>query len=333
MMDSISTIMIHRASKHLKYNILFILILSISCDAPRNNPLDPNNPDNTYYVIHGKVKTQSLPTQPVENVAVICTGQDVQTKTNATGDFILETISAHDGWLRFQKSGYFADSAYIEWGQSKKIEVEKFLNSLPLLDSLMVYSVILNRYPDLQTEQIIVQTKISDRDNDIDSVRVIIDIILRTQSLEYNIIAKWYAHTFSIYDLGIEKLEQVVGHQFEISVKDIYNHNINIGLGTVERVIRNEPLFQTPSGNEVTTSSPTLSWEPFNPGFQFSYMVQIYTAEITPRLVWEKDNLSHEQTNYTVDIVLPPDEYFWVIWAIDEFGNRARLKPASFRVE
>jgi hypothetical protein len=332
-MDSIATIMVYSANKYKILSILIPLILSTSCDAPRNNPLDPKKPDNTYYVIQGEVKTLSLPTQPVENVTVFCVAQALQTMTNAAGDFFLETLTAQDGWLRFNKSGYLADSTYIAWGQRKKIEIEKFLNSLPQLDSLLVYSVILNRYPSLQTEQVVVQGKISDRDNDIDSVRVVIDVISSTQPLAYNIIDKWYAHTFSVYDLGIAKVEQLVGHKFEIYVKDIFEHNINIGLGTVERIIRYEPLFHSPSGNEVTSSSPMLTWERFDPGFTFTYVVQIYTAEITPQLVWEWNKLDAEQTSYTVEIVLPPDEYFWVIWAIDEFGNRARSKPASFRVE
>jgi hypothetical protein len=325
--------MINRAKKYKILSMLIPLILSTSCDAPRNNPLDPKNPDNSYYVIQGEVKTLSLPTQPVENVTVFCAAQALQTMTNAAGDFFLEILTAQDGWLHFNKSGYLPDSTYITWGQRRKIEIEKFLNSLPQLDSLLVYSVILNRYPTLQTEQIVVQGKISDRDNDIDSVRVAIDVISSTQPLAYNIIDKWYAYTFSVYDLGIAKVEQLVGYKFEIYVKDIFEHDINIGLGMVERIIRNEPLFQSPSGNEVTSSSPMLTWERFDPGFTFTYMVQIYTAEITPQLIWEWNKLDAEQTSYTVDIVLPPDEYFWVIWAIDEFGNRARSKPASFRVE
>ena len=101
--------------------MLSSLILSTSCDAPRNNPLDPENPDNTYYIIQGEVKTLSLPAQPVENVTVYCAAQALQTMTNAAGDFFLETISAQDGWLQFNKSGYLTDSTYLAWGQRKKL--------------------------------------------------------------------------------------------------------------------------------------------------------------------------------------------------------------------
>jgi len=335
-MDTILTIIIIRIGTYLQCYVPFImilLILSSSCDAPRNNPLDPKNPDNTYYIIQGKIKTLSLPAHPLENVTIFYVQQALQTTSNTAGDFSLETTKAQDGWLRFHKSGYITDSTFIVWGQSRRIEIEKYLNSEPQLDSLQIYSVILNRYPMLQTEQIVVQAKLSDRDNDIDSVKVNIDVVSKEQLLQYNVIDKRYEHTFSVFDLGVTKIEALLGYSFKIMVIDIFKHRFNIGAGIVERIIRDEPLFYSPSGNEITSPTPTLTWERFNPGFDFSYSLQIYSAEITPQLVWEKHKLSDDQSSYTVDLMLPPDEYFWVVWVIDEFGNRARSKPASFKVE
>ena len=125
----------------------------------------------------------------------------------------------------------------------------------------------------------------------------------------------------------------MVGYNIYIEVKDIFSKQFIVGQDILKRVIRQEVMFKSPSGNEITTPSPDLVWEIFNPGFDFEYSLQIYTAELTPQLVWQKDNLNSDLINYTVDIVLPANEYFWVIWAIDIFGNRTRSKPASFKVE
>jgi hypothetical protein len=61
--------------------------------------------------------------------------------------------------------------------------------------------------------------------------------------------------------------------------------------------------------------------------------VQVFTAEIIPQLVWEKRQLAAATDSCLVGQSLQPGEYFWVIWALDEFGNRTRSKPASFKVE
>jgi hypothetical protein len=98
-------------------------------------------------------------------------------------------------------------------------------------------------------------------------------------------------------------------------------------------VIRQEVVFISPSGNEVTSSQPDLTWQPYTPGFDFYLQLQIFTSEIIPQLVWGRNQVSADSVSYTVDQELPPGEYFWVIWAVDDFGNRTRSKPASFRVE
>ena len=309
------------------------MFLNIFCDAPRNNPLDPGNPDNHYYLLQGNVKTLSFPSQPLEGVTVFYTHQEMQTKTNSSGEFSLEIIEAEDSWVRFSKSGYLIDSVYIEWKLTKKVTTEQLMNALPQVENLQVYSVILNRYPSIQTEQVIVKSKITDQDNDIDSVAVVIGLDSIAHTLQYNVTDKSYERTLSIFDLGIAALEELVGHNFQIIVKDLFSHKFKLDTGTIERVIRNEVIFQTPAGNEVTSPSPTLVWERFDPGFNFTYLIQIFSAEITPQLVWEKSEIGPDITQYPVDITLPPDEYFWVIWVIDEFGNRTRSKPASFAVE
>jgi len=183
--------------------ISLILFLNIFCNAPRNNPLDPENPHNHYYLLQGTVKTLSYPTQPLEGVTVFYTHQGMQTKTNSSGEFSLEIIEAEDSWVRFSKSAYLMDSVYIEWKLTKKVNTEQLLNALPQMENLQVYSVILNRYPSIQTEQVIVKTKITDKDNDIDSVAVVIGLDSIANSLPYNVTDKSYERTLSIFDLGI----------------------------------------------------------------------------------------------------------------------------------
>ncbi len=137
----------------------------------------------------------------------------------------------------------------------------------------------------------------------------------------------------SLYELQISETEAIIGHPFEISVKDIFNRKSIIGAGDVQRVMREEVIFISPSGNETTPAQPVLNWQEYQAGFIFTLQLQVFKADIIPELVWEKIQLAAETVTCTVDQVLPAGEYFWVIWAVDEFGNRTRSKPASFKVE
>ena len=311
----------------------FVPLCLISCDAPRHNPLDPENPDNQYHYIQGTVQSLSIPHQPLAGVSVSWPEQSLLTLSDTEGGFHLEMINPRDGWVYLQHDKFCTDSAYISWQSRQTVILERYLNSMPQIDSMQIYSIILNRYPNLQTEQIVVRTKITDADNDIDSVLAINHLTYTRHVLTYNINDKWYEKALSLYELQISKTEEIIGHLFEISVNDIFNRTLNIGAGDVQRVMREEVIFISPSGNETTPPQPVLNWQKYQAGFNFTLQVQVFKADIIPELVWEKNQLSAETVTCNVDQVLPAGEYFWVIWAIDEFGNRTRSKPASFKVE
>ena len=208
-----------------------------------------------------------------------------------------------------------------------------FLNAHPVLENCEAYSIIENRYPSLQTERMQINAELSDIDNDIDSVFLNIDILDQIHLLAYNTTSKLYERTFSIYELDISSIEQLTGHPLSLSIKDIFDNIHILEISSIKRVIRKEVIFISPSGNEITSATPTLSWQKFNPGFSHTYSLEVFTSEITPQMVWHVDLLPDSLSEYTVDVALVPGEYFWVIWAIDEFGNRSRSKPASFKVE
>jgi len=313
-------------------SLLITCLLISSCEAPRDNLLDPANPENKYQYINGNVKSISVPFNPIKDVIITWQQQTLTTHTNAAGQFLIETINAKDGWLHFSKEGYISDSVFVAWDQENERQFELFLNAYPVIDNSQAYSIILNRYPSLQIEQVEIRVELTDPDNDIDSVIVTNNYLDKKFYLSFNIMNKWHERIFSTFDLGIVHIDEVIGYPFKIQVKDLYDHAFEVGEISIERVIHDEVIFTSPSGNDTTGVSPTLSWQQFSPGYKFTYMLEIYTSEISPQKVWQKDNLPDTMTSHVVDVSLNAAEYFWVIWAIDEFGNRSRSKPASFIV-
>ncbi len=173
---------------------------------------------------------------------------------------------------------------------------------------------------------------ITDRDNDIDSVYVENLPLGIKKYLQFNVDERLYEKTWNLYDLNIQSAEQVVGHDFEIFVRDRFGHVISVGRDNVRRIIHEEVKFKSPSSYEVVSATPRLEWFHFDPGFPFQFDVEVYTDEISPERIWVKRGISADSTAVTVDASLPDNDYFWVIWCVDEFHNRSRSKPATFTV-
>ncbi|MEJ5304599.1 MAG: hypothetical protein WHV63_01535 [Ignavibacteria bacterium] len=314
-------------------NTIFIFsLLNFSCDAPHINPLDPQNPSKKSYSIEGYVYSYSLPRISIPNALVVWQNENKATLTNSNGYFKIDVSNLKDGWLKVIIDGYKQDSVFIVWN-STKFYKEFFLNQIPVIDSIEFYSVLLNQYPNLQSTTLNIRVKISDRDNDIDSVLIENPLTKSKFSLIYNSQSRFYERAFDELDFNVDDFSEIIGLKFNIYVKDFSEDIFKVGEEKLNRIIKNEIILETPLNNDTVSSKPYLQWRRFNPGFKFSYSVEILNDEFPPRTIWSKDNISMEETGVQVDANLPAGNYFWVVWCVDQFLNRARSKPGSFVVK
>jgi len=314
----------------------FMLLLSIfSCDAPKLNPLDPNNPNSKLGQLYGYVKTKSVPQQSIAGVKVTWKNDNRILETDATGFFKLENLPMVNGTLYFEKDGYGKDSARINWQNQKIIDLgTTTLNANPKLDNLLIYTSVENRYQEDQRYTLFVQASISDVENDIDSVFVRCIALNFNQQLIYNSQTRLYELSYPYGSKNsVPSIDDAIGKNFEIVVKDKVNKSFTVEASTIKRIIKQEILFESPANGATVGSKPVLRWKRFLPGFNFKYMVQIYTDETIPQLKWEKSNLSKDDIEALTEINLSVGNYFWVIWCVDDFQNRTRSKPATFTVQ
>jgi len=317
---------------HVYILIFLIAGMYLVCDAPRNNPFDPQNPSYPFAVLSGRVLTLSVPHEPIPKVSIAWRAGSLFTQTDEKGHFTFQNIKPENGWLFTNKEGFLTDSVHIEWLGKKERSIEIFMNAAPHLDSLTIYSIVLNRYPALQSYRAVIEAKISDRDNDIDSVYITNQYAGLKKYLTFNVSKNQYEKTFSNYDLHLASMDEIIGHDFDLFVVDKFGHTLLVGEAGIRRVIHQEVQFKAPANSEVVSSRPRLTWKPFDPGFPFYFIIQVYTNEISPQLVWEKSKVPADSTSVTVETTLGANDYFWIIWCVDEFQNRSRSKPASFTV-
>lgn len=323
--------------KHLqkKFQLVTCLILtfiSLTCDAPHSNPLDPENPSRQLFQLEGYVYSFSLPRIALQNALILWTPENKASLTNSQGYFKIETTTKKDGWLIVNLEGYRADSVYIIWN-STKFYKEFFLYQIPKLDSIEFYSVLTNHYPNIQNITLNVRAKINDKDNDVDSVFIQNSSMNIRLPLNYNNQSKFYEREFTDFELSVDDLSELIGVKFDFIVKDLNGNEYNVGSEKLNRIIKDEIILESPINYDSTSSKPTLIWRRFNPGFKFYYNVEIYNDEFPPSIVWSKKNINMDSISVAVDMALPSGNYFWVLWCVDQFLNRARSRPASFRVK
>ena len=322
----------------LYITLSILMALLAACDAPRENPLDPNNPDNSISSVSGVVMSEYLPNEPLPGTEVFWKDRGIITQTDDQGRFEIEVINREDGWLFFSKSGFGEDSVYIDWKNQNKISFQILLNSLPKADSVEFYSIVQNKYaPGPEPERLynfVIRAAVFDKEGDIDSVFLKNKSLSFLERLEYNPDSKFYRKTFSNFDLGLQKdrVDEVVGKEFEILVDAASGDRIKVASTNIKRIIKDEIEFISPANSETVSVPFNLSWKRFTPGFSFDYLLQIYTDEISEELVWE-EKVSSEKISYLMEEEIPEGDYFWVIWSIDEYMNRSRSRPATFILE
>ncbi len=150
--------------------------------------------------------------------------------------------------------------------------------------------------------------------------------------LNYNNQTKFYEEEFSDFDLSVDDLSELIGIKFDFIVKDIEGKEYKIGSEKLNRIIKDEIILESPINYDSTSSKPTLIWRRFTPGFKFFYNVEIYNDEFPPSIVWSKKNIDMDSISVSVDTDLPSGNYFWVLWCVDQFLNRARSRPASLKL-
>jgi len=320
--------------------IIFIIPLMLafilnSCDALRDNPLDPNSGDNLLGSISGSVQTYSLPYTPISGVEVYWKPGNIMVLTDTSGSFKITNIRTEDGMLIFRKAGFHSDTILVNWNGTKKISEQVNLNSYPTLDSLAIYSVVINvSDTSSQMYQLVFSIKVTDLDNDVDTIFVVNDQIGLRKAMDFNIANKTYQSILTLEDLNLTDIEQTVGLKFNFLLKNILGEVYTLEGGTITRVIKNRILGLQPDGNKIISLFPFgLRWNSFHPGYSFHYAVEVFTNDVSnPQLVLSQNNISSQDTTYNVDS-LDTGDYWWVVWIVDDFNNMSRSAPATFIIQ
>lgn len=313
-----------------------LLVLFTGCNAPKNNPLDPENPDNRIYTITGTVKGKGLPLPPIEGVRVTWENSGKFVLTDEKGEFSITELSAKDGIISFNKDGFRDLDSFVVWQNSKNTSLVAFLDKVPVLDSLEFFSIVENKSQFSNPKySLSVRARIKDSDGvtDIDSVWIFNQELGFKALLFENSTTQFYERVFKITELNLLSLQEIIGKKFSILVKPLDEEPFEVGSANLTRVISQVLQTIAPQNNLVVMENPfDLEWNRFTPGYNFTYFIQIKTDESQPELIWERRGISKDDISLTVEFQFNPGDYFWVIWCEDEFKNRGSSYNATFTI-
>ncbi len=324
----------------MKKNLSLIFLVSSlflfgGCEAERLNPLDPLNTSSTVYEISGSIKTASFPQNPIGNVFVTFSEGSMSSMTDSDGGFIIRLSNPRNGYIRFSRDGFKSDSAFVDWRGMRKVIINKTLSFSPVVTQFSVRSEVTNRFPSVKFVNIRFEADITDQGSTVDSVFASDIESGKLYYLTFDRNSGLYTSVFSILDFpGITSFRDLTGKEFSILIKEKSGHITVRGLASVKRIIEDEPLLTSPvNGQNLNPQAPIeFKWQLFNPGFGHSFIIEIYSDDINPFLIRRITGIASGVQIYSADINLPAGDYFWVLFAEDKFGNLARSKTASFRI-
>lgn len=334
-----------RPGYHLAVVLLGLLWMGCLGEAPHDNPLDPESDAfQNEGGVTGTVTDRAESGLPDVEVRLTPTTTPASgpttfvTRTDGQGRFSFREAPADLRYrLEAHRDGYApvtVDSVEVEPGRTATMPALR-LNALPIVRDAALRTVHLSRWWPNDLYFFEATTTVADADGivDVDSVW------LSIPDLDFRVLLSpdsgdRYTQRVAEDALPVASLTALLGTPLRLHAVDRQGGSTVTPPQQFVRVIEEVPIAVQPSGDLiVSTNPPTLTWEPTDLGFPFTYRVEIFRDEVNQAIqVLQVDGLSSTQTELMVAEPLPTGQYYWTVSVLDAFGNQSRSKEAAFRI-
>lgn len=312
------------------FGIMFVVLFhGCSSDAPRDNPLDPVNGIRIEgrverYYENTAIREAKLLLKPTNKIAL----------TTAEGSYAIDQISPGSYTLVCQADGFSPDSVELNIQQSTTANFK--LNGLPYFRNISLTTHHISSFSTPNDSfYVLLNVAADDHDNRSDVKMVwyrIDDFGFADTLFEENPQEKSFSGELDIRDLGIASLQQLEGKPFTFFVEDLPAGVTVSNQYFITRIIDITPTGQAPLN--VAVSPPlNFEWDGLSLPFTFSFEIEVRKINFSFfTLVGEVNNIPASDTTATFSNPLEQGEYFWVLYIVDEFGNRSRSLENPFIV-
>lgn len=319
----------------LSYLIAAALFI-VGCvgDAPHDNPLDPQSPRYTGTgAFSGKVTLLNLPQSGVAAVHISTNPTTLSIITDSSGNFQFPEITAGTYGVVASKDLFIPETLHVLLGTGTEQTIVFALDGSPVVVSAKILTRKIDQWWPNPAYFADITAQITDPNGltDLDSAWFCVDSILFPMA--YSLTAQNWQLTLTSYQLPSNNLEWLVGKPLTVIARDRENSSSTSAPFFVTRTIEQEATPTSPAFQDTASASPLFQWTPPDVRFIYTYSLIVDRVDAgNETIVWSQDNIGSQLLTYQYPSTLPQGSYFWTIAVVDEYGNYARSKEASFLV-
>lgn len=316
---------------------LLTLCLGMSaCDAPRQNPFDPQS-DNYIDIMITNIKVLRLypPNEGVGNINVILDNIKLFGTTNTSGIVEWEHDPVDSLIVVTQGMGYFPDTLTFSTNfQNNQWNV--FINAIPQIENDKIFST---RDNSSNLTYVSIEAEITDPDGptDISTAYLTLEENTFTDTLNFDNQLNRYFAQFNINKLpggiGAEELPELT---FYLVVKNISGDSLISSKYSIVRVIIEDLQPLSPNISEPASGAINFKWGKVNLNYVHYYYVLLFRLDGNVQRIGKFGPFPSDQNYFDLDDPeilneLASGLYLWLLHVEDQPGNISQSNAVNFQ--
>jgi hypothetical protein len=307
------------------------MLMIWGCDAPRDNPYDPQSP--AYIGLKGSIqgKVWNLAGSAYLSNAIIAGISNRTVASGASGAYFIENVTAGQYTLICSLQGFGADTQTVTVEDQSAAQVDFHLDALPTINEFHATSHAYRIFPS-SYYMLEAQARLGDLDgrNDLDSVTLQIEDSRYSMNYDSTVGSVYY-YSYELDTSPQGGFNAYRGKQLICTVIDAAGNRAVAYQDSIIHFFPELPNASYPSGTIVNGDTMSLVWDTYNIQFPFVYNVQIKRGIL---VVWSQANIPANVT--TIDTIPTPQpngyDYSWTVEVMDFYDNSARSQNANFTI-
>ncbi len=324
--------------KYFWYLGFVFLLFVFSCNAPRENPFDPDasnyyNPesDSVTTTIHFLQLAPGSTVIPF--VDVLIPQIHFYGSADAYGTLNFVHLPQDSLTIISMKDGFFTDTSHTSLSNKQNTRITR-LNSKPVVSSVLFRSFYENDEFIKDITSLEVQAIINDADglDDILSVHMLqSEFDFDTTLTLTNSINGQFGRKLLLTDISKtltpEQLPEVI---FNLKISNTDQRFIASQPFHVVRVINESPAFTAPPEGSSQQDSVQFEWTPFHLGYTIHYNIVLHRLESGDEYTFK--DIPEDQSVYVVHNLMA-GTYFSYLQIEDSFGNICQSSVSNFKFQ
>ncbi|MGH1366715.1 MAG: carboxypeptidase-like regulatory domain-containing protein [Calditrichia bacterium] len=317
----------------LAIGLVFALFYLNGCisEAPRKNPLDP-----ALGIKLSGVVEKSADGNAIQQALIRVLPGETTAVSNENGEFRFDEVFNNGSYsVICTKDAFAPDTLELNLNASQNLSFA--LNELPLISDVSVTTRYEARF--LPPNRTFLEFGVSGRDSDRPGSLVsavvevpgfsFLDSLIEVEPLN----DQRFFNRFVASDFGINTLEALIGKPAFFWIQDAEGAKSAVIQGQLARIITQLPRPLEPSG--LIGMPFDFHWEQRTLPFDFTYAIEIYlNVGINLPPVDTIEDIPSNQTLLSYNNpALNQQNYFWVLYIVDEFGNRSRSYETTLQIQ